>query len=181
MGNCCDSTALVESFLMCRFKRHVAIVFSWLYSWFFFPCSWKSVICVFAVCDFFLFFLCLNTIWHACKHCDHVAISHSQPVCQGFVSTQEDQRYLWSLWLDSDWDRQESDWVIGVTDSQSWPSDTHKIGTQVKQLAALVRNTQAEIKIKAQTRSNKHVTLINTIQIRLVGFSNICASPQYVQ
>lgn len=51
-----------------------------------------------------------------------VIISHLIPWCQaGFaiMSTREDQRHLLSLWLDSDWEWQEGDWVTGVIDSQS--------------------------------------------------------------
>lgn len=143
MGKCCNSTALVESFLMCRFKRHVQLFFLDFILDFVEIFLKECNLCF--CCVWFIYFF---YVWirHACKHCDHVAISHSQPVCQGFVSTQEDQRYLWSLWLDSDWDWQESGWVIGVTDSQSCPSDTHKIGTQVKQLAALVRKLKSKHK-----------------------------------
>lgn len=40
-------------------------------------------------------------------------------------STRGDQRHLWLLSLDSDWDCQERDRVIGVIDSQSCPSHRH--------------------------------------------------------
>lgn len=177
MGKCCNSTALVESFLMCRFKRHVQLFFlDFILDFveiFLKECN-LCFCCVWFIYFFYVWMRYNTTCMQTLRSCCNLSFTASVPrVRVNSRGSKIPVITLAGLWLGLAGKRL-GDWC-------NWLTIMSLRHTQNRHTSETIGCAGQEIKNKAQTRSIKHVTLINTIQIWLVGFSNICASPQYVQ